>query len=486
MRLKTTLVLLALTIGIGAYISLYEIKQPSPEEREQRSKQILTIAPETVTQVTVELPAQPASDGQPERPALNVTLNREGAGWTLAPKGLRANAELANNILSGLSPLVADRILTNTPERPLDPAAYGLQPARGTLSIIATDSPTTVWFGDTTAVQQDQYLKLSNRPEIFIVSSSLFNTLNVPAEQFRDAMLLQADTWTISRLIITSPQGTLELTQQDTVWKLEQPINDRADRNEVNSLLSQLTAMRIAKFVDDEPPPEQPAQWGFDQPKAKITIYPDQASEPVTIVFGKTIPEETALVYAQRSDAQPLYAVAASEVETLLRDPNSLRSTAGLEGFPSAVSKVEVVAKGSPWTIEQQENQWRETASQTVLDAARVMEWLNKLLAIRLSGFVEDGSAELVRYGLEPATEMITVWTTDASSPQRVLVGTTIGDTTERYGRIEGRDAVVRLPAMMTELLATNPEQFRPTPEPPPTPQASPAPATTPPQPASH
>ncbi|MBI3010049.1 MAG: hypothetical protein HYY57_03585, partial [Candidatus Omnitrophica bacterium] len=56
MRWKTTLILFISVIGLGAYISLHEIKQPLPQEKEQLAKQVLSIAPESVTQIALDLP----------------------------------------------------------------------------------------------------------------------------------------------------------------------------------------------------------------------------------------------------------------------------------------------------------------------------------------------------------------------------------------------------------------------------------------------
>ncbi len=55
-RWKTLLLLLVATVGVGAYISLYEIRQPSREALERLSKQILSIPAESVTQLVLDLP----------------------------------------------------------------------------------------------------------------------------------------------------------------------------------------------------------------------------------------------------------------------------------------------------------------------------------------------------------------------------------------------------------------------------------------------
>src|SRR3989338_581304 len=183
MRWKTTLLLLVLTVGVGAYISLYELRRPLPEEREYRAKQLVNVNPESVTQLVLDLPRA------------KVTLTRNGSAWTLAPNHVRADSDLVSRILNQLSPLAAERALTAARERPLDPKAYGLGPAVGWLSLVSDAAATTLLIGEPTPVHHNRYMKIANRPEIFVVSSQLFESANVPAETFRDPFLLRIDSW---------------------------------------------------------------------------------------------------------------------------------------------------------------------------------------------------------------------------------------------------------------------------------------------------
>ena len=79
MKWKTTAFLLIATVGIGAFISLYEIKQPGTEERAQQSLTLLGLTPESVTQIGIE------------HAGTSVSLSRDGARWRFGPKRVRAN-----------------------------------------------------------------------------------------------------------------------------------------------------------------------------------------------------------------------------------------------------------------------------------------------------------------------------------------------------------------------------------------------------------
>lgn len=465
MRWKTTVFLLVTTVAVGAYVSLYEIRQPSREERERLSQQVVDVQPDTVTQLVLDLPE------------VKVTLTQSGATWRLSPNGVRADGTLVTRLLNQLASLRAERILSGAPGKPLDPKSFGLDPAIGRLSVVAQGTPTTLLIGETTPVKGKRYVRVGGRSEIFVVPDRLFEEANQPVEQFRDSLLMRFNTWQAEGLVVTSAAHACTLTRRDNRWQLSavpgaspggltQPLEDLADRSEVNALLSSLAGLTVKRFLNDAPQVESAPAWGFDAPKAEVTLR-QSGESPVTLFFGKPLPEDPSLVYAKRNDEPSISAVAAADVESLLRDPHGLRAKSCFEFFTGQVAKLEVLREGTRWTIARQDGAWKAEGADAALDAQRVEALLNEVADLRVGGFVEDVPSDLARYGLEPPRGTITVWTSDQEQPQRLLVGDPIEPSASRYGRIEGRPAVVRLPEAVMTLLAKTPDQLRsPAPQP--------------------
>ena len=453
MKWKTTLALMLATIGIGAFISLYEIRQPSPEERERHSRVLVSIPSESVSQIELHTPS------------VTVSLSRDGTRWRLGPQRLRANEELIGQLLNETASLTAQRIFPASPEKPLDLKAFGLDPAVARLTLTADGTATTRLLGETTPVHNNRYVKRADRPQVAVIAPTLFVVINHPAEEFRDPLLIRFDTWMTDSLTITSPARALTVAHSGMDWRLISPLNDRADRTEVMNLLNSVSGLRIARVLEETPQVEQLSTWGLDAPKAEVTLTlrDEQAASP-TVFFGKPLPEDSSLVYAKRSDEPALYAVSATAVDALLQDPNGLRAKACLEFFTSEVTKIEVLQGTTGWTIERKDGVWNSVSDTklTALDTARVEGFLNAVADLRLTGFVDEHPQDLARYGLEPPAGTISVWTTNPEKPQRLLVGTTIEGSTNRYGRMEGREAVVSLPGTITGLLQTSLDQFRP------------------------
>ena len=460
MRWKTTLILLAATVGLGAYLSLYEIRQPPPEERARLTQQIVRVNPETVTQLTLTLPQT------------NVTWQRDGATWRLTPQQWRADPTRVQTLLSLLRPLLAERTLTASTDHPLDLPSYRLDPAIGSLSVTGSEAPVTLRFGEATAVGGNRYARVDGRPEVFVIPAGLFDAANQPVEQFRDPVLLRVDPWHANGLTVTMLEGSFTLTRSERMWQVASsvptgpqasaaaPWTDVADRAEVNSLLQRVGDIAIARFLEEPPQADSVAGVGLDQPQMTLVLQ-QQDAEPVTVVIGAPLPDDRSLLYATRSDESTRYAISQATVETLSRDAHGLRSKRCFDFFTSEVTKVEVGREQTRWLIQRSQDQWKAQGEEAPLDQERVEQFLDELGDLSLSGFVDDAPASLSAYGLEPPAGTISVWTIGEAPVQRLLVGSAIDNSSNRYGRIDGRPAVVRLPEAASDLLAKTLESLR-------------------------
>ena len=447
---RTTVILLLATIGIGAYISLHELRQPTREEYQSLAKQVVSLSPESVTQLTLQVPTG------------KIVAERTGGGWQLLPQGVRADEARVTGLLDQTSPLRAERAFSGSPEKPLDYAAYGLAPEAGSLTLTAKGRATTILVGDKTPVGSFRYAKRADRPDVYVVPASLFDESDVPLEQFRDPYLMPVKSWTMESLTVASPRASFALRRRGESWVLLQPVEDRADRGEVTTLLNRAGSLRISRFVDDVPPVERLAEYGFDHPMAELTVTVKDVPKPVAIFFGKSVADAAGMVYAKRSDEPALYAVAASDVEALLTDPHGLRSKACFEFFTSQVTKIELENGRTRWSAAKEAGRWKAEGTNAELETKRVEDFLNTAADLRLGGFIEEAPADLARYGLSPPRGKLSIWTDAAESPQQLLVGEVIEKTANHYGRIEGRPAVVRLPEVATELLKITVDSLRP------------------------
>jgi len=435
---KTTIVLLMTVVGVGAYISLYELRQPPQAARARLAREVLRLAPETVSQLTVDTPQA------------SVVLQRDETTWRLQgqqPDRFRADPELIDRVLGATASLIAERILEPSAETPLDPAAYGLEPGLAKLMLQAGAATTTLRFGEATPVPGFRYAKLESSPEIFLLHDGLFEAIDRPPDEFRDTRLIRLTSWLVNEVAVTSPASRFTLVRSEADWSLRQPIEDQASRTEVNAFLDRLSRVEIRRFLQEAPPVDS------GTPMAEMVIVQENGASTITLRFGPPIADDDTLLWAWRSDEPSFpYAVHAGELQALLRDPNSFRNKQCFQFFASDVTRVGFSDGEANWTVERRDDQWQVMETGASLTGQTVNAWVNRLADLRLSGFVDDQPQDLGSYGLEPPATVFTVWTEGVETPQRLLVGEAVEDSDARYGRIEGRQAIVRLPPVVSDL----------------------------------
>lgn len=451
MRWKTTLVLLAATVGLGAYVSLYEIQQPPRELRDRIARQILEVDTLAVTRVELAMPLS------------NVHMARESRGWYIDPEHFRADAAMVEALLTNFSPLISEHTLTGSPEQPLDAAAYGLAPPIGRVVLITGDGASTIHFGDETPVSQGRYVQVGGRPEIFVVPRHVFETANQSPEAFRDRTLMRFDRTVIDSLIVVWPASRYRLVREADRWRLTEPFKDLADRAEVQALLGQLGRVTIAQFLDGTPVSDQLAAYGLQVPTTHLTIREGGPTQMLTVAVGGEVPDtEPVERYIRRSDASWVGTILAGDLEVILRSPHGLRARSVMEFFTNEVTRLEVQHEEMQWTLAHIDGSWQAEGSTTALDDQLINEWLYRLADLRLSGFVDDDPQDLTPYGLEPPTGTIRLWTREVEEPQSLSLGGYVEGSASRFGMIGGRAAVVRLPGVAEELVTTTREDLQP------------------------
>lgn len=464
LRWKTTLALFLATVVVGAYVSLYELKQPTPEERQARSKQVVRLSPTEVTWLRVECPEA------------TVTLERHSdSSWRLtAPISARAEESLAQRILDALDPLEAERVLEGSTDKPLSVGDYGLEPPRGKLSVKAGQQETVLLFGESTAVGSHRYLKRADSPNIFVTGTQLFDAVNQPLETYRSHEVLVFNTWEVRRIAVASSQSSCTLTKDGERWRLTEPFGDEAEGAAVSAILSKLRGLRAERIETETSQADALAERGLDPPVTRITVFLGQDAKPLELLVGKLTRDNAAHLYVKRTDEPTVYTVDNSRVDELLQDPQTLRSHAVFDVAPGQLAKLRLNWQDQSWTIEQDEGKWRHTETHTALETSNVEEFVWKLHDLKLARFIE-GAADATGYGLNPPNGMIQVWLTGEAEPKQLAVGEIIQGGQARYGRIGERPGIVELPPTINDLLATTPDSLKtlpansaPTPQQPP------------------
>lgn len=329
MRWTSTLVLLLATIAVGVYVSVYDLRQPTQDERRARAHEVIDVAPSDAMSVQIAAPA------------LTATLTRDHDRWRLsAPVSGRADEAAVLRLLYFLHPLSAQRVLHNTPARPLALGDYGLQPPKATLTLTTSHGATTVKFGDSTAVGQSRYAQRGDRPEVYLVRGFVFDALNQPVDAYRSRAVLDIDFTAVARLAMTAPERRYTLARVAAApggkpddqaaasdhWRLVEPIEEEADPTAVARLIGAVQGLRIEQFVAEQPTAEQLAQWGLAAPERRMTLTLEDHETPVELRIGSAVADHNGWRYVSTSAEPTVFAVATAELEPVWADPSTLKA----------------------------------------------------------------------------------------------------------------------------------------------------------------
>ena len=306
MHWKTTVFLLFLTVGVGAYISLYELRQPDPEERHRLAARVLDV-PETVARITLAWPDRPT-----------IILVHSAETWRLEPGNWRTEPSLVQGLLGALRLLYASRSFTPGPSQSL--TEFGLEPAAGQITV----GETALLIGGLTPVAGGRYVKRTDQVEVHVVDAQAIEAADHPAEDFRDRALLRVEPWEIVHMAWTDDARTVALTREGDAWQVGDP-SQPADDKAVLRWLTQWSSLPIAAFLNDAAQPADLASAGIHETAPQLALTLD-GSRSLTAAFGTAVPDHPGLRYAARSDEPAsLYGVAEIDLEALKKSSEDLR-----------------------------------------------------------------------------------------------------------------------------------------------------------------
>ena len=466
MRPRTLAALAALVLGLGAFIWFYERKQPSTEERQARAKKVLRLEADKIQAVTLEWDGQRA---RLERPPAAEKKTAEGE----AADGAEAEGEaedetpapardwrLIEPFAAPADRLAVDRLLESltglekrrTLEAP-DRKSLGLEPPRAKAVLKTAEGETVLEIGAEIPASSAVALAVAGRPEVYVVDASIHTDVTKPPGDWRSRELFPGQRADVERVTLAGRGERLLLAKRGEAFWLESPLVDRADREKVERLLGDLTALRVQAFVDPPAPP--PAELGLEPPEAVIEV----------VLAGRETPFRLELGGAAKSDPARRYGRAGTQVfetdsqlaEVLGQPAESWRSLAlsGLEVY--RVDKLAVTDARGSFQIERSGPDWKRGPDTVPFTA--VSDFLYAWTAARGERLLDRAAAAAQGAALT-APEVTVVLTASDKTVETLRLYAALPDG-RTPADAEGREAVLLLPAELAADLRAKLEALR-------------------------
>jgi Domain of unknown function (DUF4340) len=371
--LKSTIALLAVLIGLVAYIYFVDSKKPASDAPETKAK-AFTVDADQIEEIHMK----PAS-GDASR------VQKANGTWQLVePEKADADQGQVSNAATSLATLEINRVID---ENPSDLSQYGLNPPKAEIAfrVKGQKDPRQLLIGEKTATGSDIYAKTPDQKRVFLISGYLENTFERTPFDLRDKTALKFDQPKADGVEIAHT-GTTALAKSGTEWALTKPYKARADFASAEAVLTSLSSLQMQKIVENDA--KDLAKYGLDKPDATITV--NSGSTRASLALGK---KDGDSVYARDLSRPIVFTIPATTAGDLEKDTTTLRRKDMFDGRSFNTTRVELKRGGETLSFDKSKGKdgkdvWKNAAGKEV-DATKVEDMLTKLSNIRAQLFQE-------------------------------------------------------------------------------------------------
>jgi hypothetical protein len=382
--LKSTIALLAVLIGLVAYIYFVDSKKPAAGAPETKAK-AFTVDADQIEEIHMK----PAS-GDASR------VQKANGTWEMVePEKTAADQGQVSNAATSLATLEINRVVD---ENPSDLSQYGLNPPKAEIAfrVKGQKEPRQLLIGEKTTTGGDLYAKTPDQKRVFLISGYLENTFERTPFDLRDKTVLKFDQSKADGVEIVHG-GTTALAKTGTEWALTQPYKARADFAGAEAILTSLSSLQMQKIVENEA--KDLAKYGLDKPDATITV--NSGSTRASLALGK---KDGDSVYARDLSRPIVFTIPAMTAADLEKDADTLRRKDMFDGRSFNTTRVELKRGGQTVSFDKSKGKdgkdvWKDAAGKDV-DATKVEDMLTKLSNIR---------AQLFQDRVDPVLKMPTL-----------------------------------------------------------------------------
>lgn len=392
MRTKTTIILLTLAIAGSCWVIFYDKDRPNTEESARRAQNVLNFERNDVEGVVIQ-----NGDDKTE-------LRRAGDKWRLeTPINDQADRTVIDTLLTDLETWQKDQTFT-AKEIEADKSRleeYDLVKPKLRLKLLGKNMPAEILFGKDAALEGKMYVRFENNKETYLARQTVRTSISKKPEDFRDRKLTDLNAAQLTRAVLKTPAGEMEMQKQGQFWEITKPLRARAEAQKVGDLLAQVTTARILQFVAEDRGDLQP--YGLAEPRGAITLFSANDQQGQTLQIGGVPEKEQDQVYVRFSARNFVYTLPKKIEEILKLTPNELRDRHLVRVDSDNLDRLTIDAKDKGKTVlARKDARWtignREDRPANTGEVNRLLETLKNE---QVSKFVEDVASDLPKYGLD-------------------------------------------------------------------------------------
>jgi len=408
--LRSTLILLVVAAGLGAYLYFVDAKKPVGET--------------TVKQKVFSLDAAKIDQVQLKSATSSTTLKKDTSGWTIVqPAAAPADQNNASDIAASLATLEQDRVVD---ENATDLKTYGLSPPRIdiTFNVAGEKEPRHLQVGDKSPTGMGVYVRVPDSNKVYLVSNAVDTSLNRSTFDLRDKAALKFDQEKVDSVELVSKSDDIRLVKTGDEWKLTKPVEAPADLTSVEGLIGQLHSSQMATLKDSPEDVKDIKKYGLDKPEVTATL--GMGSARVVLELGSGA--ETGTYWARDTSKPIVFSINSSVADELKKKPFDFRRKEIFQFRPFNTTRFEIVRGKETRAFERVKgtgpnptDTWKQVAPENkTVDSSNLEGALLDISNLRAQAAVDKAGPET---GLNNPLAVITVKFDDGKKEEKVTIG---------------------------------------------------------------
>ena len=434
--LWSTLALIVVLAGLGAYIYFVDSKRPATTavEGEAAREKFFTVEADKINEIRVTHKGQ------------STLLRKEESGWKMIePIAADADPPEAIGLAQAITNIESVREVVDNPS---DLAPFGLAEPQTLVEFKAEGGASGSFkLGNKNPQQSEIYAMKGGDNTVVLVSSFQETTFNKEPFALRDKRILKFDREKADSLALVKGANSIHMARTGSEWKVVKPVEGRSDYSAIEGFLTRLGSANMTRLIEENP--KDLAKYGLDKPVMTVTIGAE--SSQTVLEVGKTENDQT---YARDASRPMVFTVDTTLQGDLNKSFDDYRKKELFELRPFYVAKLRAVldGPGGPKTYEFEKvppakegaaETWKVTrvggASHTP-DPAAMDDLLNKLVALKAESFVTGN----VRTGLDKPALVVSA-SFDEGKFERVRFGAVDNNA---YAARDGEPLIARIDEM--------------------------------------
>lgn len=381
--LKSTIALVVVLAGLGAYIYFVTWKQDATagESSSKQEKVFAGLETDKIEEVKVK-----SEKGD------TTSLKKANGTWQVtAPIAATADQSEASGIASSLGQISIVRVID---ENPTDLKEYGLATPRIEINFKGAGDKDfrKLSVGDKSPTGADLFAKRNDEKKVFLIPAFQESSFNKGTFDLRDKTVWKFDRDKVDGIEVTAGGKPLALAKGTGDWKLTRPVEARADFGTVEGLVGRLQSAQMKSMVTENAEAADLKKYGLDKPE--VTVNVSAGSAKATLLVGGKAEDNT--IYVRDASKPAVMTVESSLVDELKKGADDYRRKDIFEFRAFNANRVEITRNGQTVAFEKSKGQgqnapdvWKRVApTPGDVDKDKIDSLLSRLSNMRASSFV--------------------------------------------------------------------------------------------------